>query len=852
MAKATGKHPVVATGSKRKKTAAVPMRESTADYRVAPAALSLAISPDNFSFSSTAEIEPLEVIIGQERALEALDLGLGIEQEGYNIFVAGLTGTGKMGIIRQELLKRAEATAPPSDWVYLFNFDEPDCPWAIALEPGGGRKLKKQMQQLVDALRDRLPKAFRQEDFSQEKEKLGEKYHSRFQSELEKLSDLAKERNYAIRRTGEGHLVFVPLVDGKPVDKPEELEELPEDTKSAMEDAQKLLAREASRLMEDQQEMIGEMSGEVEQAERRFATQLVQPLIDRLKREFPENQRLQEYLDRIADYTLDNLGLFRSGAERETQMSMIPGLSSMLAESQPQFLEYQVNVAVDHGRSKNAPVVVEDSPTYRSLFGSIERFMERGGRVVTNFMQIKAGSLMRASGGYLVFNLQDALTEPLVYKFLKRTLRSGQIHYEVYDPWYMFTSGALRPEPIPIRTKVVVLGSPWLFYALRFYDDEFEGLFKIKADFGTEMPRGEQEQMLYAQFIARLTRDEKLLPFDRQAVAEIIRFGARRTGNKDKLLTRFSEVADIIREATFVARREKMQTVTAEHVESACQKRIFRSDRIARKIEELIKDGTILVDLQGRRIGQVNGLAVIDVGEWAFGKPSRVTSSLGLGAEGVINIEREAKLSGSTHDKGILILSGYLRNKYGRNKPLALSASICFEQSYGGVDGDSASAAELFVLLSNLAELPLRQDIAVTGSVNQWGEIQAVGGVNEKVEGFYDICKTIGLTGDQGVCLPRSNVKNLILRNDVRRAIEQGEFHIYAIASVEEGLELLSGIQAGDPKSKGTVHWKVDQALFEMAHALNNFDSVPESTSLVAGKQQITPEVPPKLPDDNP
>ncbi|MCZ7371674.1 MAG: AAA family ATPase [Candidatus Methanoperedens sp.] len=405
---------------------------------------------------------------------------------------------------------------------------------------------------------------------------------------------------------------------------------------------------------------------------------------------------------------------------------------------------------------------------------------------------------------------------------------------------------------VPITTKVVVAGNPLLYYMLQFYDDEFSLLFKIKADFGTEMPRGDKEEMQYARFVAAVAKKENLKPFTREAVGEIIRFGARQVADRTKLLTRLSEAADLVREAGYFARIRDSRYVEASHVEEALDNRIFRSDRIAEKIREMIEDGTLLVDVQGSRIGQINGLAVIDLGDYAFGRPTRVTTSLGLGAEGLINIEREAKLSGRTHDKAVLIIGGFLRNKYGQKRPLTLSASIAFEQTYSGIEGDSASAAEIYALVSNLAQVPIRQDIAVTGSVNQWGDIQAIGGVSEKIEGFLDVCRAIGLTGGQGVCIPQSNVKNLILRKNVRQAIADGEFHIYPIRTVDEGLELLTGFKAGSPEEEGTIHWRVGQRLDQMSETLRGLAAVRETRIVPATTEPREPPAPPPLPDDQP
>ena len=827
------------------------MKTVTGPQRLAPDQADLVINSEVLNFETTEQVEPLDEIIGQSRAMEALDVGLGINQEGYNIFVAGLTGTGKMETIHRSLQKRLDQAPVPNDWIYVHNFDKTDEPWAIELPAGKARQFKRDMSRLVEHLQEEIPKAFKQEDFSQEKERLASEYQKRFQEEMERLNILAREKGFQMTPGPQGNIFFIPLINGKPPEKEEQLEALPEEEKKRIQESQQELTKEATKLLHEQRDHMLQLREEVHDVERKFGAHVVQPSVGVLKRKYQEQARIQQYLEYVTQHLLDNLSDFRQGGKKEAQPGPIPGM--MLVEDlKPKFLEYQVNIVVDHCGSKTAPIILEEAPTFRNIFGTIEKTVDLSGRMVTDFTRIKAGSLLQANGGFLVFNLDDALTEPLVYKNLKRILKSGRIHFETYDSLLSLHTTGLRPEPIPIDTKVVVLGSPLLHYMLRLYDDDFGSIFKVKADFGTEMPGGSQEQYQYARFVAMLTREEKLRVFTREAVEEIIRFGARGVSQKGKLLTRFAEIADIIRESDFIAQTQNSQVVKARHVQKALQSRIFRSDRIAEKIRELIADGTILVDCEGSKIGRVNGLAVFDLGDYAFGKPNRVTASVGLGTEGLINIEREAKLSGSTHDKGVLILGGYLRNTYGKDKPLTLSASICFEQSYGGVDGDSASSTELYTLLSLLAEVPLRQDLAVTGSINQWGEIQAVGGINEKIEGFFDLCRIVGLTGRQGVCIPKSNVKNLVLRNDVRQALADNKFHIYPIETVDEGLELLSGIKAGSCREEGTFHWLVDRRLREMAEQLRAFGPQRQAVSVLTGQEKPPPPAPPKLPDDQP
>jgi lon-related putative ATP-dependent protease len=801
-------------------------------------------------FATTAELEPLHEIIGQSRALSALEVGLGISQQGYNIFVAGMTGRNRMETIKNTLRKRLDGSPIPDDWVYVHNFDDPDQPWAIRLAPGRGRQLEKDMERLVMRLKETLPKAFRQQEFREEKDQLSRKYERRLEEYTNRLTDMAKQRGFEVVFTPGGQISFLPYIGGKLAESPEQLETLSPEERDRLGEGEKDLAREVGRLMQDQREMMQSLGEEVRGVERQFARYVVTPIIEALKQSYAGTDRVLQYLDRMCDHILNNLSDFREGGPPQ---AIPPQLQGMLGpDLESSLLEYQVNVVVDNSQTRTAPVVVEEAPTYRNLFGSIDRMVDRRGRLVTNFTQIKAGTLLQANGGYLIFDLEDALTEPFVYKNLKRILKSGLTQLESYNPWIPFSTGELRPEPVPIDTKVIVVGNPLLYYLLRFYDQEFSLVFKVKADFGDEMPRGIREQMQYARFVATIVAEEHLHAFTREAVGEIIRFGSKKVADKTKLLTHFSETADLVREADYFARLHNADFVEAAHVREAMENRIFRSDRIAEKIREMIEDGTLLVDVQGSKVGQVNGLAVVDLGDYAFGRPIRVTASVGLGSEGLINIEREAKLSGRTHDKAVLIIGGFLRNKYGQNRPLTLSASIAFEQTYNGIEGDSASAAEVYALLSNLAQVPIRQNIAITGSVNQWGQIQAIGGVNEKVEGFFDVCRAVGLTGRQGVCIPQSNIKNLILRKDVQQAIAEGEFHIYPIHTIDEGLELLTGFRAGSSDEEDTIHWLVAQRLDKMTEILRGLEGMRETRLITAVASPPEPPAPPRLPDDQP
>lgn len=810
------------------------------------------IRADWMDFDTTEMIEPSEdEFIGQHRAMTAIELGMGIRQEGYNIFITGLSGSDKKEMISRSIQKRLTGAPLPDDWVYVNNFDNPGEPWAIRMAPGEGRKLKKHMDRLVDRLSENLPKAFRQQDFSREKDNLSRKYQVEIQKHTSRLKNLAAEQHFDVSFGPGGGVSFVPVSNGAKLEDQEQVEKLPAEEKDRIRIGEEKLMDEVNRIMQEQHDIMDALSEEVIQVERRFARNVIDPLVDTVKNDFRHNSRVLEYCDKAAEHILDNLSDFRQDRDRSGVQNILQTLGSE-EEAAPRFLDYRVNVIVDQSHNNTTPILIEETPTYQNLFGEIERSMDRRGRLSTNFLQIKAGSLLRANGGYLIFNMEDALTEPFVYKSLKRTLKSGCVQLETYNPWLPFSTGGIRPEPIPISTKVIVTGSLLTYYLLNYYDEEFGSIFKVKADFDVEMPHTAAERQQYGGFIARIVRREKLLPFSRRAVVEVLRFSARMVGKKDKLYSRLSEITDVLREADYFARMDAASTVDDAHVLRALRNRVYLSDRIAEKIRELIEDGTILIDMDQPRIGQVNGLAVISLGDLAFGKPTRITTSVGLGSEGVINIEREARMSGSIHDKGMMIMAGYLRNQYGRHTPLALSAAICLEQSYSGVEGDSASAAELFALISNIAQVPLRQDIAVTGSVNQCGQVQAIGMVNEKIEGFYDVCKVMGLTGRQGVCIPDSNTQNLILRDDVRRAVEQGRFHIFPIETVDQGLELLSEIKAGSLAEEGTLHWLAASRLARMVADLKQVGVMSlqfESPSWAYTK--IPPE-PPKFPGDQP
>jgi ATP-dependent Lon protease len=777
--------------------------------------LRFAITIDH-SFASTQELIGPKEFVGQQRALAALELGLGVGANGYNIFVSGLTGSEKLETLRRWIADRAVAAATPGDWVYVHNFRHPDAPRAICLKPGEGNRLRQIMQDLVKKLREELPKAFRQEAFDKEKSLLMEKYNSRGQEVNARFAALARERGFQVQAGPRGNLYFIPVVNGKLLHHPEDFAKLSEEERQELERRQQELTAEMERLAHKQQEIMREMEEDIRLVERRFCENLLRPIIDRMERELA-NDEVTAYLAEIREHVLDNLEDFKEASPTMMPLPFMPP-----PRERDPFFEYDVNVLVDNGQTAGAPVIVESAPTYLNLFGTIERVVDRFGRVVTNFTRIKSGSFLRAHGGYLIFSLDDALTEPAVWKILKRTLRNGRIEMETYEPFALFSASGLKPEPINVDTKVIAVGSPLIYHLLYTWDEDFREIFKVRADFNPVMERDEEHQLAYARWVGNLCKDEGLPHFERSGIERLIEFGARQAGDRDKVLASYPEIADLVRESAFWTRKEDRQLVSARDVEKALQSRVFRSNRVEEDIRELIANGTILVEIDGRKVGQANGLSVMEIGGYAFGRPSRVTASVAMGQAGIINVERESHLSGNIHDKGVLILAGYLRNRFGQTQPLALSASLCFEQSYSGVEGDSASSTELYALLSSLAGVPLRQDIAITGSVNQWGEIQAIGAVNEKIEGFYDICLAVGLTGKQGVMIPASNVRHLILRGDIIEAVHQGKFHIYAVRTIDEGIAILTDMPLSAAGTEG-VNNAVAKRLKELAVGLKEF-----------------------------
>jgi lon-related putative ATP-dependent protease len=788
--------------------------------------------PMQFSFETTADLEDLTGVIGQARAVEAVRFGIGISHEGYNLFALGPEGTGKYAVVRRYLERQAADRPPPSDWCYVNNFVEAYKPRALRLPAGGGSRLRRDMERLVEELRTAIPATFESENYRRRRQDIEEEFRERQDRVLTELQRRAQERGLALIRTPMG-LAFAPTRGGEVIS-PEEFQKLPPPE-------QERAQADVSALQEELQKSLGQMPqwdrerrAKVKELNQEVGMFAVGHLIEELRRTYLDLPAVLAYLTSVQQDVIDNLDEFLGitdtppAAPAEASPPRPPVTASF-------FRRYRVNVVVDHSGATGAPVIYEDHPAVQNLVGRIEH-MAQMGTLVTDFNLIKAGALYRANGGYLILDARKVLLQPFAWEELKRALRSREIRIEVLGQTLSLVSTvSLEPEPIPLNVKVILLGERMLYYTLYEADPDFGELFKVAADFEDQMDRTADNHLLYARMIGTIARQEGIRPLDRAAVARVIEQSARLAGDADKLSTHVHSVADLLREADYWAGEAQHPVIDATDVQHAIDAQIRRLDRVRERIQEEIQRGTILIDTQGTAVGQVNGLSVLSMGQFAFGRPSRITARVRLGRGEVVDIEREVALGGPIHSKGVLILSAYLGARYASDRPLSLSASLVFEQSYSGVEGDSASSAELYALLSALADLPVKQGLAVTGSVNQRGQVQAIGGVNEKIEGFFDICRAQGLTGEQGVLIPASNVKHLMLRHDVVAAVAARQFQVYAVETIDQGIELLTGVPAGEPDDTGefpagSVNQRVEARLIALAEKRLAF-GVPERGS---------------------
>ena len=794
---------------------------------------------ERFSFATTGDVASLSEIVGQDRALRSIEFGLGITNHNYNIFILGESGVGKETTVKDLVEKKAKAEPVPDDWCYVFNFNDPDSPMALNLPPGSGSEFAVDMDELVDSLKRDIPKVFESKDYEKHRDEILEGQQERTRNLFLRLEQKAVEKGLILKKTVSG-LAVVPAKNGKPMGQ-EEFDSMPAARRAEIEQSLQVMQDRLSDVVREARAIEKETKDRITALDREVVQYVVNPAVGELLEKYKEFKGVIEYLYKVKDNILDSIEDFRPKDDMPLNIGGI-----RLQKPEPTFERYKVNLIVNNKDLEGAPVIFEPNPTYSNLFGRIE-FRVQLGVATTDFTMIKAGSVHKANGGYLVVNAMDILRNIFVYDSLKRMIKNREVRIE--DPWEQYriiSSITLKAEPIPVSIKLIIMGEPFIYYLLHNLDTEYRKLFKVKADFDAVMPRNEANIEKYAHFVATRCREEGLLPFDKTGVSSIVELGVRLAGDKDKLSARFNEITNMIVEASYWAGAEGSQTVTAAHVEKADSERVYRNSKISDKLRDYIQEDTILIATEGSAVGQVNGLAVLDPGDYAFGKPSRVSAKVFMGDSGVVNIEREVKMSGRIHNKALMIFTSFLGERFARKFPLTLSATITFEQLYEEIEGDSATCTELYALYSALTGVPLDQGFAVTGSMNQAGEVQPIGGVNEKIEGFYEICKAKGLTGSQGVIIPRRNVRNLMLKKEVIEAVRDKKFAIYPIERMDDGLEILTGMSAGERGAdgnfpEGTLNYLAEKRLSELARGLKEFGKPPAEQKKSASGNNALP-----------
>ncbi|OGO32965.1 MAG: hypothetical protein A2Z29_01745 [Chloroflexi bacterium RBG_16_56_11] len=806
------------------------MTKGLAKYEVPVKKLRWECDPRIFDFECTKDLAPLREFVGQERAVRAVEFGLNMNGIGYNIYVAGLTGMGKSSMVKtyiEKVVKAREAGGEAfvlEDWCYLYNFKEPDCPQIVNLPRTRGKNLRDDVTGLLGKLRQELGQAFSSEEYKRQRQKTVEEAQGEQQKVFEAIAVEARQQGFALQMSPAGP-VLIPLVEDRPMQENEYLS-LEEAKRKELDARQAALRKKLQVSFEAAGEMQRKAVEELQKADKAIGEYTVTRLFDPLLQQYAPWPKVGQFYTGLRSYILDNLELFKGTEEPVNPIFGVP-MSQVIGGRNP-FLPFQVNVFVDNSEVKVPPVIVESNPNFGNIFGKIERRFLFGGYLSDHTM-LKPGALNLANGGYLLLSATDVLTNAGVWPALKRAIKNREVKIE--DPFEQFgliAPQGLRPEAMPISVKVILTGDPALYQVLSAFDEDFWEIFKVKADFDFEIEKTRENMLAYAAFLSGCCEECEARHFEPGGVAKIIEYSARMVADQERLSSRFAQVKEWIEEANYWADRDHAKNISAAHVQKAMEERLFRHNLVDERIRTMIKRGSIMIDVTGAVVGQVNGLSVYSLGDISFGRPSRITAKTFLGRGGVINIERESQLSGPIHNKGVMILSGYMGWKYAQDKPLSLSASLCFEQSYEGVEGDSASSTELYGILSSLADIPIKQGIAVTGSVNQKGEVQPIGGVNQKVEGFFKVCQAQGLTGDQGVMVPEQNVVNLMLRDEVVEAVRANKFHIYTARTIDDGIQVLTGIPAGEREEDGsypagTVNYLVDRRLKEMAERLKGF-----------------------------
>lgn len=776
-----------------------------------------------FDFTTTADLEERLSALGQDRAICAVELGINIKSRGYNLFCLGPEGTGKTSLVKRILEKEGKQRPTPDDWAYVYNFDEPHKPIAVNFPAGAAAGFAKDMEEFAYAMEHDLPEAVKNELYEEQLSVIREKYQEKRNDYVKVLQKKAKGKKVSLLHMPMG-VVVAPMKNGEIIS-PDVFDTLSDDEKNEIMADLNAMQEEIAQHQDDAPGWEEKQTEEIKKLQEKLVKDAIKKPINDIKQKYRGNKKVAEYLKAVQNYILENIPSFVPNYDQDskpqTEEEPMAGLLSQLKKQQEEdkYSKFKVNVVVKNVPDSGAPIVLLDHPTQGNLVGKVER-IQQFGALITDFTLIKGGALHRANGGFLLIDARKLLLQPYSWDSLKRALASKEIKIEAPSEDTSFSTISLDPQPIPLDVKVVMTGDAELYDLLSERDPDFSDYFKVEADFGMIIDRTDENEVEYAKLIGSLTKKKNLRSLNKQAVARVIEYSSRLADDSEKLTAHVSSIGDLLKEADYWARKSKASQIGKNHVDQAIKSQIYRSDRVNRAMLEQIDKGTILLDVKGERVGQINGLVVYNFTRNSFGKPTRITTQVRLGRGEFINIEREVAMSGPIHSKGVLILQALIANRFAKRSPLSLSASIVFEQSYGGVDGDSASSTEYYCMLSAIANLPIKQSLAVTGSINQFGEIQPIGGVNEKIEGFFEVCKYNGLTGKQGVIIPRTNVVNLMLREDVLEAVENGQFSIYAIDDVDDGIELLTGIPAGKADKrgrfpKGTVNYMVQQSLEE-------------------------------------
>jgi lon-related putative ATP-dependent protease len=785
--------------------------------------------PAHLDFVSTEELPAESAVIGQARAVRALEFGLSVGQPGYNIFVSGPPGTGRNTYTRAQVNRIAPSRPRPADWCYVHNFVAADQPVAVPLPTGEGRKFRQSIAEMTAEVREGVRRAFASEAYERTRAEVVKRYEQQVGAIWENLEEQARGRGIALQRTPTGILTIPVDLQGRPISE-EVFQSLPEADRTRITARSREIQEIVNEGLRKVRALEREGRDKLRELERETARYMIDTPVARIREQYAQHPKVVAFLEAAEQDMMEHLSDIRGDSEEDGMSARLAGL---IPHRDP-FARYQVNLLVDHTETRGAPVIVETNPTYYNLIGKAEYRVEFGA-AVTDFTMIKPGALHRANGGYLILQARDILTNPFAYEALKRALRGRQIRVEALGEavGMVVPTATLRPEPIPLDVKVILIGTPDLYYLLYLLDEEFEKLFKVRADFDVVMDRTPETEREYAKAIAAVCRQNATCHFDPSAVAGVLEYSARLAARQDKLSTRFNEVVEIVFEAAAWARQGRRDLVTREDVRRAVEEKALRSNLIEEKFREMIAKGQLLVDTEGAVVGQINGLSVLQLGDYAFGHPSRITARAYVGGRGVVNIERETQMSGRIHSKGVFVLSSFLASRFAQRHPLSLSATLTFEQLYSDVEGDSASSTELYALLSELAGLAIDQGIATTGSVDQMGEIQPIGGANEKIEGFYSVCKVKGLTGRQGVIIPHQNIRDLMLREEVVEAVRDGRFHVWAVRTVDEGIEILTGTSAGAPNAQGefpkdSVNGRIADRLNDLARRYQEFGAAAE------------------------